>query len=301
MKIDKQNGNVAFNEDEHVYWNVEHPKDKYVSVTTLIESFGQPFLKNFWSAYKALEKLLNPEAWKVEKSKLLATKKFDKEIINQYDIDINLFNKTQQDILDQWQEENQKSCERGTKIHAMLEQQMYKAGANITFKKLGIGGKFTCDKGRTTLDLENGVYPEYLLHYDSPDGILHLAGQTDLMIIQGQKLWVADYKSNKKIEQRGFFDKTTKKTQKMKYPLNTIEDCNYGHYQLQLSTYAWMIQQMRPDLEVQDLILIHYDHQGKQTIYHCDYLMNDVVKMLKWYKKELIHQKNEEKYKDIEY
>ena len=57
MKIDKQNGNVAFSEDSHTYWNV-NDNEKYISVTTLIHKFTQPFDKDFWSAYKALEKLI---------------------------------------------------------------------------------------------------------------------------------------------------------------------------------------------------------------------------------------------------
>jgi hypothetical protein len=54
MKIDKQNGSVCFNEDSHVYWNV-NDNEKYISVTTLIERYAQPFDSEFWSGYKALE------------------------------------------------------------------------------------------------------------------------------------------------------------------------------------------------------------------------------------------------------
>ena len=57
MKIDKQNKNVAFSEKEHCYWNVNDNK-KYISVTTLIHRYTQEFDKEFWSSYKALEKLL---------------------------------------------------------------------------------------------------------------------------------------------------------------------------------------------------------------------------------------------------
>ena len=60
MNIDKQNGKVAFSELDHVYWNVDD-NEKYISVTTLIHKFSQPFDKDFWSAYKALEKLIPKE------------------------------------------------------------------------------------------------------------------------------------------------------------------------------------------------------------------------------------------------
>jgi len=300
MTIDKQNGSVAFSEGTHTYWNV-NDNEKYISVTTLIGKYENEFDKEFWSAYKALEKLIPEDNWKIEKKSLLSSRKFDKEILSLYNISELDFNKAQQDILDEWQQENLKSCERGTKIHAKIENSMYKAGSNVSLKKFGIGGKFECDKGRTNLDLENGVYPEYLISRTSPDGVLKIAGQIDLLVKQGNKIWILDWKTNKKIDQHSFFDSKSKKTQKMKYPLNNIEDCNFWHYTLQLSTYAWMIEKLNPEFEIQDLIIVHYDHNNNQTIYHLDYLKDDVEKMLKHYKKELLHEKSISKYKRIEY
>ena len=46
MKIDKQNGTVAFNDQEHIYWNVNDNK-RYVSVTTLIHRYTQEFDNEF--------------------------------------------------------------------------------------------------------------------------------------------------------------------------------------------------------------------------------------------------------------
>ena len=57
MQVDKKNGNVCYNDLNHIYWN-EKDESRYISVTTLIHSFTQPFDKEFWSAYKALEKLI---------------------------------------------------------------------------------------------------------------------------------------------------------------------------------------------------------------------------------------------------
>ena len=300
MNIDKQNGDVAFSEKSHTYWNV-NDNEKYISVTTLIGRYENEFDKEFWSAYKALEKLIPKDNWKVEKKSLLNNRKFDKEILSIYNISELDFNKTQQGILDDWDYENKISCARGTKIHAALEESMYKAGVNVSLKKFGVGGKFVCDKGRTELDLENGVYPEYLISRISPDGILRLAGQIDLLVKQGNEITIIDYKTNKKIDKNSFFDSKTKKTVKMKYPLNKIEDCNFWHYTLQLSTYAWMIQKLNPNFIIKDLIMVHYDHDNKQTVYHLDYLKYEVELMLKHYKKEILHNKQLSKYKKIEY
>jgi transcriptional regulator with AAA-type ATPase domain len=81
-----------------------------------------------------------------------------------------------------------------------------------------------------------------------------------------------------------------KRSQKLAYPLNNIDDSNFWHYTLQLSTYAWMIQKIDPRFNIKLLQLIHYDHDGNVTEYNCEYLKNDVERMLAFYKKELEHE-----------
>ena len=300
MKIDKQNGKVAFSNDEHVYWNVED-NEKYISVTTLIHRFTQPFDKEFWSAYKALEKLLPKDSWAIEKKSLLNTKRFDRSILDLYNISENDFNKVQQAILDDWDNENRKSCERGTKIHEELENSFYRNSDNISLQKFGIGGKFECKKDYPELDLEYGVYPEYLIYRESEDGILRVAGQVDLIVKSGNEITIIDHKTNKKIDQKSGFDTSTRSNAKMKYPLNNLMDCNFYHYTMQLSTYAWMLQKINPNFVIKDLILNHYDHNGNNTLYHCDYLKAEVERMLYFYKKEVISERQKAKRKRIEY
>ena len=87
----------------------------------------------------------------------------------------------------------------------------------------------------------------------------------------------------------------------MLYPLGHLDECNYNHYQLQLSTYAWMLQKLNPEFNIKDLILNHYDHSGKNTLYHCTYLKDDVEKMLKHFAKQLKLEKQKAKYARIEY
>ena len=284
--ITKQNGNIAFVEETHKYFDVTNPNAVFTSVTTMIHEYTNPFDKEFWSAYKSVEKLLPKDAWDIEKKSLLHARKFDKVLLEAYDISENDFNREQQAILDAWDEENRKSCERGTKIHADLENSFYNKKKDIDISKFEIGGKFVCDKGRTELDLENGVYPEYLISRVSEDGKLRIAGQIDLLVKKGNKLIIGDFKTNKKIETKSFFNTKTKQSVKMKYPLNNLEDCNYYHYCLQLSTYAWMLQKYNPKFEIEDLVLIHFDHNDNMTVYHLPYLKEEVVKMLNHFKKE---------------
>lgn len=297
----KINGKVAFQEEGHKYFNLEDSSIVYTSVTTLIGKYAKPFDKDFVSRYKAIERILPSDVWKKEKGGLWKNHKIPKDFLEVYNISESELNKVQQEILDEWAEINKIACERGTKIHAQLENSFYNAGSNITLKKFGIGGKFECKKDYTDLDLEYGIYPEYLIYYDNPKLDLHIAGQIDLLIKSGNDIYIGDHKTNAKIDLKGFYNSSTRSSDKMLYPLNNLEECNFNHYQLQLSTYAWMLQKINPDFEIKDLIINHYDHDGKNTLYHCTYLKEDVEKMLKHYTKQCKLDKQRKKYERIEY
>ena len=301
MNFDKINGEVGFRESDHFYGNLKDSSIKYISVTTLIGKYEPEFNKDFVSKYKALERLLPNDVWKKEKGGIWKSKKIPKDFLEVYNLSESELNKVQQEILDEWAEINRESCERGTKIHAQLENSFYKAGSNITLKKFGIGGKFECKKDYTELDLEYGIYPEYLIYYDNPQIGLHIAGQIDLIVKNGNDIVLIDHKSNKKIDLKGFYNNSTRTSEKLKYPLGTLDNCNFNVYQLQLSTYAWMLQKLNPDFVIKDLILNHYDHDGKNTLYHCTYLKNEVEKMLKHFAKQQKLEEQKKKYARIEY
>lgn len=545
MTIDKQNGDVCFNENAHVYFNVNNPKKQYISVTTLIHKFEPTFDKEFWSAYKAIEQLVEPDYWKQIRKELLSTKAVDNKLLIGYDINVEAFNAAQQNILDGWQKENIASTNRGSKIHSDLEHSFYKEKTDISLKKYGLGGKFVCIEGKTELDLENGIYPEYLIYYESPDGKVNLAGQIDLLVKEGNSFSIIDWKglpldtkiptitgwttmgeikigdkvfdkegnacavihkseihhnpcykilftngdsivadedhrwlvsmlpdinrsrivmttkeisnyialhndaqfviedakplnlpgiditktfsndeagfaerlslvlrgseeqrlamlnslcdryvtvennmyvaeksdyipmfkellitfgiqvteandgklvfstdripnlepikaipqyriiksvisvdtvptqcievdspthtflctdklivthnTNKQIKQKSYFNQKTKTSEKLKYPLNDLDNCNYSTYNMQLSTYAWMIQQLHPDWTCKELVLVHFDHKNNMTTYKMEYLKSQVEKMLTFWKKETVLEEHKANRKRIEY
>lgn len=297
----KINGDVAFQEEGHKYFNLKDPTIKYTSVTTLIGKYEQPFDSKWVSRYKAVEKLVPADVWKRERGGFWKNKRIPTEFLEVQGVTEEEVSRVQQELLDEWAATTRESCERGTKIHAAIEQSFYKAGDAVNLQKFGIGGKFVCKKDYSDLDLEYGVYPEYLIYYDSPHVDLHLAGQIDLIVKSGNDITLIDHKTNAEIKLKGFFNQSTKQTKKMKYPLGNIDDCNYWHYTLQLSTYAWMLQKLRPEFIIKDLILNHYDHDGKNTLYHCEYRKDDVEKMLKHYAKMQQLEKQKQKYARIEY
>lgn len=281
--IDKETNSIVYFDDTHEY-RAKEDDLKGVSVTTMIHEYTNPFDSAFWSSYKALEALCEPEIFGIIKPKLLQTKRFNKSIIDKLDIDLDEFNNKKQEILESYALENKKSCEYGTKIHADIENALYGRDPG-TLKKFGLGGKLQVFKGKYTLDLGTGIYPEFMLSYR--DGDFLLCGQIDLLAVEGNDIIILDHKSSKKIEFKSFYDKYKKSQTMMKYPLNTVQDCNGQHYTLQLSTYAWMIQQLNPKYNILRLTIHWIDHDGKESFIEVPYMKDEVEKMLKDYKKKL--------------
>ena len=300
MKIDEQNGIVAYNDAAHSYWNV-NDNEKYISATTLIELFAQKFDSDFWSKYKVLEKLVPKEFWKLESKGLRLTHVIPDTIYTTYNISKKDVETKQKELLAEWEQTNLESTTRGTKIHADLEKMIRGGGSNVSLKKYDIGGKFTYSGSSGPITAENGVYPEYLISRESPDHILRIAGHIDLLIKKGNKIQILDYKTNKEIKEKSGFDEQKKHNVMMHYPLSNLMDCNYSHYNLQLSLYAWMVCKQNPDLEVEDLVLVHFDHNEKMTIYHMPYLFDEVELMLKYYKREIIRNQQKQKKQRIEF
>ena len=299
MKIDKQNGTCMYNDKEHVYWDSED-NTKYISVTTLIHKYCQEFDEAFWSAYKALEALTDPAAFKPIKSVMIKLKKFNIKFLELLGVDESDFNNKRAEIIQQWEDNKNKACERGTAIHLGKELEYYKAPEHHV-KFFGLGGSFKCEKDHYEMNLDKGIYPEYLVAKKTNDGKLKIAGQIDLLIKDGNDIYIIDYKTNKKLDKQSYFNPSTKKHEMMKYPLNNVMDCNMMHYTLQLSLYAYLLQIINPEFNVKQLMIIHYDHDGNETHHELEYKKKEIQLMLKHYKKTMVLEKRKENRKPIEY
>ena len=137
---------------------------------------------------------------------------------------------TQEEILAEWDAINKKALERGTAYHEAQEAKSLQGKGIAPLEQNGL--KLAHD----LTDLTPGFYPELILYnFDAK-----LAGTADCVYIHEDKSFtITDYKSNKKLEFKGFmkFDPDTKsrKETKMKSPVSHLADCNGMHYTLQLS------------------------------------------------------------------
>lgn len=298
LQIDKEDSNVLYNDKLHKYWT-KNDNLSCISVTTLIHNFAN-FDEEFWSCYKTLEKMINEDDFKVEKDELLKFKKFNYSVLKKYDIDENSFIKEKESILKEWETKRETSCIRGAGIHKQFElNNLAENNKELQYLKSGgkLSGNFSTFTSNKIVPGLKGAYPELLLSRISEDKKLRLAGQADLVIIDEFDIYVIDYKTNAKIDTSSYFDRRKKRKEMMKYPLNNIEDSNFWHYSLQLSTYAWMIQKIDPRFNIKLLMLVHIDHKDKVTNYECNYLKSDVERMLAFYKQRI---SDKEFYKSLE-
>lgn len=191
LKVDKENYSVFYNDELHKYWTKDS-KQSCISVTTLIHKFTN-FDEDFWSSYKAIESLVSPEQFENIKPSLLDHKQFNKRYLELTHISDYNFLERKQEILKEWEIKREASCVRGTAIHKAMEDENL-LGNTKEIKSLGLGGTF---KPITTNKLElggKGIYPELLLSRISDDGKLRLAGQADLVIVDGYDVLILDYK-----------------------------------------------------------------------------------------------------------
>jgi len=294
LEIDKLNGDLAFNDQEHVYWNTKFPNRKYTSVTTLVGKYHEKFDEYFWSRYKAFEFLLGEETFKSSgvKNELLNKKKWNDALLDTFDIDEQTFLDKVTEIVAGYTKTRDDACARGTLYHNQRENDMYNMNLHdIADSNFGIDlpNKLHCEKNNFDLNRENALLPEYLVYYSSPSGILNMAGQIDVLIKQGNDLYIVDYKTNAKgIETKAYFNPRTKKKKMMYAPIAHIEDTTLEHYTMQLSIYAYMLQEINPDFNIKLLRIVHVDKDFNETLMDLPYRKEEVRKLFKHYEKQIV-------------
>jgi len=102
-----------------------------------------------------------------------------------------------------------------------------------------------------------------------------IAGTIDLGINIKNKLFLGDWKTNKKIDLTGFQGK------KAKAPIDYLDDCNYMKYTLQLSLYRFIIEEYYNE-PIYGLKLIHLLRDGTYVVYDPEYLRNEIKAMLRY-------------------
>lgn len=263
---------ITFNEEAHSY--TDELGNGYISVTQLISKVTPQFNRRFWLMYKALEEVGKKIRPDVGNNKLII------EGIP-YDVDLLYKNpdviKKVKIIDSNWEDIKDEACERGTKEHNYLEDNINgftrtkNLSANTILNSRGYKYKIVTveDLNSTSLkDTHPFVYRKLVWYIEKGWVIfaekriyssIHLiAGSIDLLImnVQTKEFVIFDWKTNKKDlrfssgyykkEWRGSIkvetDEFVVKDDRLLYPVTDLQHCKGIEYTLQLSMYAYLCE-----------------------------------------------------------
>ncbi len=170
---------ILFSSKDHKYTS----GDKiFTSVSKLVSLYKNEFDSEYWSVYKALQRIYGDEEFK----RLKGSGGDLGALIEQTDSVI--LNNTIEEIKQEWKDKNIKSIDKGNLYHMAKEQSAYKRGYEINpfdNKEYPIIGDFSEKEEKYSIidnlyDLQDGFYAELLMWNDQ----YSIAGQSDKIFIE---------------------------------------------------------------------------------------------------------------------
>ena len=173
--------------------------------------------------------------------------------------------KSQEDLLKEWEDINKESLDRGTRVHLFAEN--YQIDRSL---------EPSCPQEKAVVKFWDSI-PEHVIPVGSEIRMYHFehyfAGTADLLLFntKTQSYIIADYKTNKNLY-KNFMGKT------MLSPFDFLLDCPLSHYELQLSYYQLLLEQI--GIKVERRIVIWLNLEG-------EYEMIDTADYTELLKKQL--------------
>lgn len=164
---------------------------------------------------------------------------------------------TFEELWQQWEDKRVSSAERGTRFHKKKEDQLFADGQIIienTLCPVQMVPTINDTKEDNSMKLEdNTTYTEKMI-WSKKYGI---CGTADLVQVVNGKIHIKDYKTNDNLKTSSYKDPKTGKTTRMLYPLQSLDDCNFNHYQIQLNLYMYMLLQQNRHLKMGEMTILH--------------------------------------------
>lgn len=262
---------ISFEEKTHTYTNTK-TNEKYISVTTLIDQYVPEYDSDYWSLYKAIKDVLsNYNQFSIYKISSGGWKKvvanWKRNPLLKYKNEVE---DKQANYLLQWTIKRDLACEVGTAEHKKREDEVnakdYCRYENEDYETPALHSQ------KDILQMQdftsNRIYTELLVYNDK----YKVAGQVDWVRKKGKRVWIKDYKTGEEITKEAFMN------EKMKTPLNDLPNAKWYIYQLQLSTYGWLLEQC--GYEVMELELLH---TRENKSYDVPYIKGHVERMMEDY------------------
>lgn len=262
---------IKFSPEGHSYTSADNRK--WLSITGIVDMLTPPFTST-------------PEKCSVRKSGKFPNK--------WYGVSPDKIRKA-------WDDENKRSTELGKWYHDKRESALYEPDMQLMWSVVPPivedGIKLARDQ-----KLTSGIYPEHLVYLESAS----ICGQSDYVKVQDDILGITDYKTSKEIRKKGF--ETWEGEKMMLEPLQHLGDCEFNHYAIQLSMYAYIILKHNPQLKLDKLTIEHVkfvksgedkyqypiykkDDNGDYIVESIDYielpfLRKEIVSIIDWLKQQ---------------
>jgi len=265
---------VAFKEEDHSYTSLGEEAVNWTSVTSFIGKFKKPFNADEIAA-------------KVIKSKRS-----------------KWYGMTKQQVLDAWSNEGKRAVDLGNWYHNQREADILSLETfGRTGKELPVFSPIIREDGvkiAPNQKLTEGIYPEHFVYLKSAG----LCGQADLVEVVDGTINIVDYKTNKEIKTESYKNYEGI-SEKMFGPLSHLDDCNYSHYNIQMSIYMYIMLRHNPKLKPGTLQLQHvkFEQVGEDEngypinafvngepvvedviVYNMPYLKDEVVSLIHYIK-----------------
>lgn len=277
---------LVFVEEGHKYFRVNEPDKPWTSVTTVVKEYSEPFKRDEWLAYKAIERTIGEKKMaEIKKGVTEDYGGFNYHVVMERSFplaDFESFSKHKEEIEEEWNREGLESSAKGTAGHLEFELASYERGREVNLMSdvefiVPPRPDFEYDNEQiaaSLAEIEDGYYPELLIWYEIDDE-RRICGQSDGVFIwtedDGRHATIRDYKfvkQNKMNTQN--FCSVSRRGVTMKEPISHLPCSKIHGYQLQMSIYGWMMQQS--GYKIDHIWLDHINEKGRKKIIPLDYL-----------------------------
>ena len=317
--IQDQAKELIFTEHDHKYRDENNII--YTSVTTLLDKYKNPFDKEFWSMYTALKDArLRVKPYPDEQKISVGSVKYSLA----YLLSQEYYVKLQNVVKAKWEVTAANACIRGNNIHNSIEAGINKSRNDETGSHNELityeDNPFKFGKNISSLnDLDVSPLKEKFPHiYNILKPLIlqgctifaekrvyltkfRLAGTIDCPIIKGKYFSILDWKSNAAdmhdtagYYKKEFIDGEWVKTDNwiitddtFNSPINHIPASKFHTYCLQLSIYAYIMEQWGYTLIPNGLAIVHYPLNKEPVYIPVPYLRNEVIALLTDHKRNL--------------
>lgn len=187
---------------------------------------------------------------------------------------------TKEELLKQWDDKKKQAAERGTAFHKKMEDKYNSSNTiQVCDTNCCVSSIPTVNgvKEDASMKLEdNTVYTEKMIWSKK----FRLCGTADLVEVANGKITIKDYKTNASLDWESWKHPVLG-SKKLRYPVNSLDDCNGSIYSLQVNTYMYLLLQQNRHLKMGDMYLLHvkFNEDGSHEI--CEHKVKNLQKEVK--------------------